>query len=168
MECPYCKEEIKEDALICKHCNSKLNIELGYTWWKIYSFLFVGTNLLFFISFWMGFFHVDEVGLSREFFMAVGITTGLLLTLLIYSLSINKTVFLITTIISLNPLIWIINGIYLKNRWQDVEKFHITNEVESKDIQQIVRANKQPRGDLLAILNRYLPNHTLDKSSHLC
>lgn len=25
MECPYCKEEIKEDALKCKHCKSMIN-----------------------------------------------------------------------------------------------------------------------------------------------
>jgi len=133
MECPYCKEEIKEDALICKHCNSKINIEIGYTWWKIYSFIFVGTNLLFFIPFWMGFFNVSEVGLCREFFIAAGITTGILLTFLIYLLSMNRTAFLITTIISFNPLIWIINGIYLKNRWQDVKKFYVI-DTENKDV----------------------------------
>ena len=127
MKCPYCKEEIKEDALICKHCNSKINIEIGYTWWKIYSFIFVGTNLLFFIPLWMGFFNVDKVGLCREFFIATGLTSGILLTFLIYLLSMNRIVFLITTIISFNPLIWIINGIYLKNRWQDVKKFNISN-----------------------------------------
>jgi len=133
MECPYCKEEIKEDALICKHCNSKLNIELGYTWWKVYGFIFAGTNLLFFIGFWMGFFNVNEVGLSRDFFIAVGITTGVLLTLLVYLLSMSRITFLITTIISLNPIIWIINAIYLKNRWQDVKKFQ-TTDIDSKDV----------------------------------
>jgi hypothetical protein len=132
MECPYCKEEIKEDALICKHCNSKLNIKIGYTWWKIYSFIFVGTNLLFWIGFWIGFFNVSEIGLSREFFVATGATIGILLTCLVYLLSMNRTVFLITTIMSINPLIWIINGIYLKNRWQDVGKFN-TTKINSKD-----------------------------------
>ncbi len=133
MECPYCKEEIKEGALICKHCKSKLNIELGYTWWKVYGFIFTGIHLFFFIGFWMGFFNVKEVGLSRDFFIAVGITTGVLLTLLVYLLSMSRITFLITTIISLNPIIWIINAIYLKNRWQDVKRFQ-TTDIDSKNV----------------------------------
>ena len=32
-------------------------------------------------------------------------------------LKFNKYAFLIATILSFNPLLWIINGIYLKNRW---------------------------------------------------
>jgi len=37
--------------------------------------------------------------------------------LMIMILKFNKYEFLIATIISLNPLLWIINVIYLKNRW---------------------------------------------------
>jgi len=42
---------------------------------------------------------------------------------LIYS-RYNKYAFLISTIISLNPWYWIINGIYLNNRWNE----DITNQ----------------------------------------
>lgn len=38
--------------------------------------------------------------------------------LMLFVLFKNKYAFLISTILSLNPLIWIINGIYLKNRWK--------------------------------------------------
>ena len=76
----------------------------------------------------MGFFNINEAGLCREFFLAVGLTVAVLLTFLVYLLSMNRMVFLIATIISFNPLIWIINAIYLKNRWQDTEKFHIENK----------------------------------------
>ena len=37
--------------------------------------------------------------------------------LMIMILKLSKYAFLIATVISLNPLLWIINGIYLKNRW---------------------------------------------------
>jgi hypothetical protein len=37
--------------------------------------------------------------------------------LMIMILNFNKYAFLIATILSLNPFVWIINGIYLKNRW---------------------------------------------------
>ena len=38
--------------------------------------------------------------------------------LMIMVLKFNKYAFLIATILSLNPLLWIINGIYLKRRWK--------------------------------------------------
>jgi hypothetical protein len=37
--------------------------------------------------------------------------------LLIMVLKFNKYAFLIATILTFNPIIWIINGIYLRNRW---------------------------------------------------
>jgi len=36
---------------------------------------------------------------------------------MILILQFNKYAFLIATILSINPIAWIINGIYLKNRW---------------------------------------------------
>lgn len=36
---------------------------------------------------------------------------------MILILKFNKYAFLIATVLSLNPLLWIINGIYLKNCW---------------------------------------------------
>ena len=32
-------------------------------------------------------------------------------------LKFNKYAFLVATVLTINPLLWIINGIYLKNRW---------------------------------------------------
>ena len=136
MECTYCKEEIKEDALECKHCNLKIkqNQEFGYVWWKIFSFIFVIKNLVFFVSFWMGFFNTPKYGLSQEFFISVGLTIGFLLTLLIYLLLMSKKVFIIATVLSFNPLIWVVNFIYLKNRWKDVDKFKVSlkNNLDTK------------------------------------
>jgi len=97
--------------------------QIGYTWWKVYSFLFIIPNLLFMVPFWMGFFNTAEFGISGGFIAAAVITVALMLTWLVYLLSMNKYAFLTATMFSLNPIFWIINGVYLKNRWQDVEKF---------------------------------------------
>ena len=94
--------------------------ELGYTWWKIYSYIFTVLNILTFSFFWMGFYGTEEFGYAFEFFISIGITIAIFLSLLIYSLSLGRKSFLIMTIFSFNPIIWIINGIYLKNRWTDL------------------------------------------------
>jgi membrane protein YqaA with SNARE-associated domain len=52
---------------------------------------------------------------------SIGVLMLILLSLnallMILILKFNKYAFLIATVLSLNPIIWIINGIYLKNRW---------------------------------------------------
>ncbi|WP_321311502.1 hypothetical protein [Halarcobacter sp.] len=94
--------------------------KLSYRWWKIYSYIFTVLNIIWYPFFWMGFFATKEYGYSLGFFIAVGLTIGILLTLLVNSLSLGKKSFLTITILSFNPIIWIINGIYLKNRWSDI------------------------------------------------
>jgi hypothetical protein len=89
---------------------------LSYKWWKIYSYIFTALNVIMYPLFWMGFFATKEYGYSLSFFIAVGLTIGILLTLLKYSLELGKKSFLVITILSFNPIVWIINGIYLKNR----------------------------------------------------
>ena len=96
--------------------------KLGYTWWKVYSFLFVTLASLALIPFWMGFFNVLEYGVSVGFIIVVIINIALMLKWLVSMLSMNKYAFLLATILSLIPIFWIINGFYLKTRWHDVEK----------------------------------------------
>lgn len=50
--------------------------------------------------------------------------------LMVLVLKYNKYAFLLSTISSLNPLLWIINGIYLKNRWNHPK---LNNKNEIKD-----------------------------------
>lgn len=81
------------------------NNELGFTWWKIWAWIGLTLgNLTIFLRF------QEEIPLA--------ITLIVICTILnVMILKLNKYVFLIATILSINPIIWIINGIYLKNRW---------------------------------------------------
>lgn len=98
---------------------------MSFTWWKIYSVSFYILTLLFVISFFMGFFSYFEIGLTRELFFSVGLAFAILSTLLIYSLSLNIVSFILITILSFNPIIWIINYLYIKKR---LEFLKIQNE----------------------------------------
>lgn len=97
---------------------------LGFKWWKIYSIFFYITNLLFWIGVSSGFFDYTNQGFTRELFLAIGLTFGLLSTLLIYSLSFSRTAFILITVFSLNPIIWLINYFYIKNRWQQIKELN--------------------------------------------
>ena len=81
------------------------NNELGFTWWKVWAWIGLTLgNLTLFLQ-------LQEV-------MPLAITLIVINTILnVMILKFNKYVFLIATILSINPIIWIINGIYLKNRW---------------------------------------------------
>ena len=81
------------------------NNELGFTWWKAWAWIGLTLgNLTIFLRF--------------QEMMPLAITLIVICTILnIMILKLNKYVFLIATILSINPIIWIINGIYLKNRW---------------------------------------------------
>ena len=79
--------------------------DIGFQWWKIWAWL--GLTL--------GNLYIFGV-LSEQVRLAV-VLIIVNTVLMIMILKFNKYAFLIATIISLNPLLWIINGIYLKNRW---------------------------------------------------
>lgn len=38
-----------------------------------------------------------------------------------YVLKRNRIAWIITTILTLNPVIWVINGIYIKHRWEEMD-----------------------------------------------
>ncbi|MCB1660347.1 MAG: hypothetical protein KDI39_19160 [Pseudomonadales bacterium] len=82
------------------------NIEdVGFQWWVIWAWLGLTLgNLYVFAEL------KTEIGLA-VFLIAINSL------LMIFVLRFNKYAFLIATVLSLNPLLWIINGIYLKNRW---------------------------------------------------
>jgi hypothetical protein len=79
--------------------------EIGFTWWEVWAWL--GLTLGNFFTFALN-------GGVNMITLAVAIPTTILGILI---LKYNKYAFLIATILSFNPLLWIINGIYLKNRW---------------------------------------------------
>nr|BAJ06919.1 hypothetical protein [uncultured bacterium] len=79
--------------------------ELGFKWWQIWAWLGLTIGNLYTFGVLS-----EQVGLAVFLIILNSI-------LMIMILKFNKYAFLIATILSLNPLLWIINGIYLKNRW---------------------------------------------------
>lgn len=79
--------------------------DIGFQWWTIWAWLGLILGNLYIL------------GTLNEL---IGLAVVLIIintVLMIMILKFNKYAFLIATIISLNLLLWIINGIYLKNRW---------------------------------------------------
>lgn len=113
--CMECGVENLSDAQFCKECGKKLyqedtsknntTKELGFQWWTIWAWLGLTLgNLMVFAQ--------------LEGMLEAAIIIAIINTILcILMLQFNKYAFLIATIISINPLLWIVNGIYLKNRW---------------------------------------------------
>jgi len=118
--CIYCGAENLDNAQFCRECGKRLYQEeksinnseasasikeLGFTWWTLWAWLGLTLgNLLVFA----------KLEGAIEIAWGIVIVNSILCILM---LQFNKYAFLIATVISLNPLIWIINGIYLKNRW---------------------------------------------------
>lgn len=90
---------------------------MSFTWWRVYSGVFYIITLIFMVALFMGFFNFEELGFTKELIMALGLTFAILSTILIYSLCLNRAVFILITILSFNPIIWIINFFYIKKRW---------------------------------------------------
>lgn len=83
-------------------------IPVNFDWWIIYGWLnlSLGNAVLY--------FQLALMNKEVETAIFLIIINSILM---IYVLKFNKYAFLIATILSLNPIFWIINGIYLKNRW---------------------------------------------------
>lgn len=79
--------------------------ELGFQWWKIWAWLGLTLGNLYMFGVLS-----EQIGLAIFLILLNSM-------LMIMILKFNKYAFLIATILSFNPLLWIINGIYLKNRW---------------------------------------------------
>jgi len=98
----------------CKNCATnvikkeipKLESFVGFEWWRAWAWLGLTIGNLYLL----GSFKNEEIVIA---FVLIAINS----ILMIYILRYNKYAFLIATVLSINPLLWIINGIYLKNRW---------------------------------------------------
>jgi hypothetical protein len=101
--------EIKADNVMADSKEIALKyFGLGFTWWNIWGAL----GLIFGVVY---FFMSLSMGDSGVFGMVVSVLSVLGCVLV---LRMNKYAFLILTVLSINPLLWIANGIYLKNRWK--------------------------------------------------
>ncbi len=81
------------------------NQELGFRWWTIWPWLGLTIGNLYIL------------GAMNKFLSVALILVAVNTVLCFLILRFNKYAFLIATILSINPIIWIVNGIYLKNRW---------------------------------------------------
>ena len=85
--------------------NNNLAYQYTFGWWKGWAWLgLILGNLMM----------LGQLASGAEVILIFIIINSILMVLI---LKYNKYAFLIATILSLNPLLWIINGIYLKNRW---------------------------------------------------
>jgi len=83
-----------------------------FSWWKVFGILqIVGAVFVFLRGLIENQNYNESLG---GIFLLIGIIQ---LFFAILILKYNKYAFLIATILSINPLLWIINGIYLANRW---------------------------------------------------
>ncbi|MFL9610450.1 hypothetical protein ACKF11_10240 [Methylobacillus sp. Pita2] len=81
------------------------NESIGFRWWTIWAWLGLTIGNLYVLG-------------SMNDMLGLGLTIAAVNTvLMVLVLRFNKYAFLIATVISINPILWIINGIYLKNRW---------------------------------------------------
>jgi len=115
-ECGQVNSVLEMDGEYCKKCaigeSSKENTDENllvnqykFGWWETWAWL--GLTLGNLMTFG------QLVGAIEFALVFILINSVLMILILKY----NKYAFLVATILSFNPLLWIINGIYLKNRW---------------------------------------------------
>lgn len=80
--------------------------DIGFQWWVVWAWLGLTLGNIYTLF-----------SLRNMMGLAV-ILTVINSVLMVMILRFNKYAFLVATILSLNPLLWIINGIYLKRRWR--------------------------------------------------
>lgn len=80
--------------------------DIGFQWWVVWAWLGLTLGNLYTLVALR-----DMIGLA----IILVVVNSVLMVLI---LKFNKYAFLIATVLSLNPLLWIINGIYLKRRWR--------------------------------------------------
>lgn len=134
---------------------SRLNKEdIGFTWWAIYGFLTltVGNALLFIYD-------------IRGIFLLAGIIINTTIAIGIFRK--NKYIFLFGTILSFNPLVWFVNGVYLRNRWNHPEvnknkdRIPLNSLVQSKATEQEISPSDEEA--IYEQAAQELESHTLKK-----
>lgn len=93
--------------------SAQSNDDVGFTWWLIWSWLCIvgGSLTVITVASSTGYHTSGGVVFLGFICAALNLMVGM------FMLHYNRTAFLVMTILSLNPLVWIINGVYLKNRW---------------------------------------------------
>lgn len=81
------------------------NTDIGFQWWVIWGWFGLCAGNLYAV-----FIVKDMPGIAL---ILIIVNT----TLMVMILHFNKYAFLVATVLSLNPVVWIVNGLYLKHRW---------------------------------------------------
>jgi len=92
-----------EEWFISLNETEKPTEEVGFIWWQVWAWLGLTLGNVYT---WYAL--QNEIGI-----FIIVVNSFLMIMILQY----NKYAFLIATVLSLNPIAWVINGIYLKNRW---------------------------------------------------
>lgn len=147
----YCQDCLTDDIRAeakRKEEQLKSEKELGFDWWATWGWLGIVFGNLFLLA---------EIAKNEDLATFFGIIILLNTVLMIMVLKFNKYAFLITTLISINPLFWIINGIYLKNRWSHpkVNNGRIVKNEQPTNKKQNFCSNC---GKKLNINNKFCPN----------
>jgi hypothetical protein len=94
------------------------NQEYSFGWWKGYAWLILIVGNLFIFGQIANLAYSLNPDADRDRIILVSLLLIIPNSILgVMILKFNKYAFLISTILSINPIIWIVNGIYLKNRW---------------------------------------------------
>ncbi len=143
--------------------------ELGFTWWFVWSWisLAIGVPLAFMTM--LG----NKWVFTGVFFTLVEIT------ICIYMLKYNRYAFIAGTALTLNPIIWVINGIYVKNRWehpkviagsvkqtvktQNTSKAREPSEVVSTSTSSAVRTINEPSNSDYAYVANEITSGNIDQ-----
>jgi hypothetical protein len=104
----------------------KTNDELGFGWWKAWAWLGLTIGNLYILG---------TLGPISKGFAWAWLALNTITCILI--LRMNKYAFLWATILSLNPLIWIINGVYLKRRWRHPSLNSVASGSKSNDFNRM-------------------------------
>lgn len=101
----YNDEIVKSAQINDMNATGNKEHDLEFKWWTAWAWLGLTLgNLLLFV----------RLEGNKEIALILVVINTILMILI---LRFNKYAFLTATVLSLNPLLWIFNGIYLKNRW---------------------------------------------------
>lgn len=89
----------------------KKNGEIGFVWWHVWGWLGLTLGNLQIV-----YFTSDHANLQLTLILINSIIMGFVVSIKKFG-QLGKLAFLTSTIYSLNPIIWLINGVYLKRRW---------------------------------------------------
>lgn len=103
-------------------------LELGFRWWTFSGWAHLIGNTLLILA------NARDLGGLTFILLVANIALG------IWILKYSRIAFTIATVLTINPIFWIINGIYLRNRWShpvvlENQEKNKTDEMEVKHLE---------------------------------